>query len=358
MKVDVNEFWNQIRDELGDLVPDTGELPRLAGRNINHVVRTDRGQYFVKVLLELDSDRRVTNSLGYDHFAARVSAAPRSPRCLVAERELGILIFEYLADVESGAQLMVEERFTPETATALGRAVATLHLGEVALTPGELVSLPAPYPELLRGFPLHGLPELTGGELKAWSLLQADDAVRAALTDLNARSRAVPSAPVHGDLRVDQVLVDAEGRPWIIDWEEFGAADPARDTGSFLGEWLYRTVLDIPTSRGDGVELPDGSSTADLVGRGHAKLARLRPITEAFWQSYHRTRATAGRPVDDDFSHRTAGFVGWHLLDRFVAGSALSGHLPAIHRAAAGVGRAALLNPVGVLELLGLEEPR
>ena len=352
MALEFAQLWEAVAQrELGALTLAPGRDAALPGRNSNQVVHTENGSYFVKVLGHGDQERRVRNSLAYDLFtdANPGTDLPQSPRCLVAEPEHGLLIFEHVPAAESGAALMVEERFHAADAERLGAQVATLHLTSTRHTPGPVPSWPSPNPGTLDGLPLRALPGLTGGELKAYGLLQGDEAVVRGLRKLAGDCADAEPTPVHGDLRVDQLLFD-EGI-WVIDWEEFGTADAARDTGTFLGEWIYRTVLDIPTARGDGVALPAEVAAPDIVARGYAKLQRLRPIAMAFWQGYRNRR-----PVDDAFVDRTARLIGWHLLDRFVAGSTMTSTLPAIHRAAAGVGRAALLNPEGVIELLGLQE--
>lgn len=159
MSLSVNDFWQHVRDDFGDLVPNPGsEDISLPGRNQNHIVTTDRGQYFVKVLISTDAERRARNSASYDAFAERVPGAPRSPRCLVADSEVGVLVFECLSRLRSGAQLMVDEQFDPGLATRLGASIAALHLGDPDLTPGPLSTLPAPHPRLLESFPSRPSP--------------------------------------------------------------------------------------------------------------------------------------------------------------------------------------------------------
>lgn len=363
MTLPLTELWQAVAEaDFGALTAAPRRDAGLPGRNTNQIVATERGSYFVKLLGHGERSRRVQNSLGYDRFV-RANAGldlPRSPRCLLAEPEHGLLIFEQITDAESGAALMVEERFDTALAHRLGAQLAHLHQAPATAAAGRLTSWPSPNPAVLEGLPLHLVGELTGGELKAYGLLQSDPEVVRSLRDLAQQCATAEPTPVHGDLRVDQLLIGrtdpTSATPdaptlWVIDWEEFGLADPARDTGTFLGEWLYRTILDIPTSRGDGVALPDAVDTGDIVGRGYAKLQRLSPIVTQFWRGYREQR-----PIGRDFTERTARLIGWHLLDRFMAGSSMSATLPAIHRAAAGVGRAALLNPNGVIELLGLED--
>ncbi|MBT1192995.1 class V lanthionine synthetase subunit LxmK [Rhodococcoides kroppenstedtii] len=337
--------------------PPNGPEERLVGRNANYRIDTDSGSWFVKKFRFSDAPDSLARCLAYDEvLAAHPDAGlPRSPSCVVADPDLAVLVQEYVDGAESGTMLMVDQRFTPAVAATLGRTVARLHSLELPDLPvRDDRPTPAPAVGLLSGIPLRHVRHLTGGELAAYGLIQADavlcDALRALASD-SAAAAAAATTPIHGDLRADQVLVRGDD-VWVVDWEEFGAGDPARDTGSFLGEWLYRAVLDIPTARGGGDALARGGSADAVLRRGREKARALAPISRAFWLAYRAERA-----VDDDFVRRTGAFAGWHLLDRLLAGAATNAVLPAIHRAAAGVGRSGVLNPAGVHALLGTEQP-
>lgn len=349
--VAITEGFTALAEQngLGSLTGDVGT--RLFGRNANYRVATDRGDYFVKKFQYADAEVKLRNCLAYDTFASRFPDAgmPRSPRCLVADTELGVLVQEFRTDAKSGAELMVEELFDPTLAAEVGTALAVLHGRSVEglqRTPER--PTPAPSIRLLDGIPLRHVQHLTGGELQAYGLLQADDELVTALNALAEASRNAKHTAVHGDLRVDQILVDEH--VWFVDWEEFGTGDPARDTGSFLGEWLYRAVLDIPTSRGGSPAMERADGAATVIRRGHDKARALAPIPRAFWNAYREVGN-----VDDEFVRRTGSFAGWHLLDRLVAGAVTNAVLPAMHRAAAGVGRSAVLDPHGIYRFLGLE---
>jgi hypothetical protein len=68
-----------------------------------------------------------------------------------------------------------------------------------------------------------------------------------------------------------------------------------------------------------------------------------------FWRAYTQVRPD----IDPGLPVRATAFAGWHLLDRLVAGALSSARLSAIQRAAAGVGRAALVNPEKFATTLG-----
>lgn len=55
----------------------------------------------------------------------------------------------------------------------------------------------------------------TGGPLAEWALSRLPDLAR---KEQNALDRATAEGIVHGDLRADNILIDADGKVWIIDW--------------------------------------------------------------------------------------------------------------------------------------------
>jgi hypothetical protein len=146
------------------------------------------------------------------------------------------------------------------------------------------------------------------------------------------------------------VLV-TDGVTYLNDWEEFRLGDPARDVGGFAGEWLYRAVLGLPPETDDRLTPVVEATDAEIVERGVRELTRLRPRIRSFWSGYRTARPT----VDPELAERATAFAGWHLLDRLFAVAVERPRLLAVQRAAAGVGRTALLAPDRFTTTLGLE---
>ncbi|CAM5674675.1 Aminoglycoside phosphotransferase family protein OS=Streptomyces alboniger OX=132473 GN=CP975_34890 PE=4 SV=1 [Streptomyces alboniger] len=190
----------------------------------------------------------------------------------------------------------------------------------------------------------------TGAFVQAWGLLQRDAALLEGLERLRATEAEVARVPVHGDLRLDQFLL-AENAFYVNDWEEFRLGDPARDVGAYVGEWLHRAVLRIPAQETD-----DAFSAVltheEVVARGSEELDRVLPLVSAF----HRGYREGGGPDDDGLVVRATSYAGWHLIDRLIASTRESGRLSAIVRAAAGIGRTALLDPRSFVSTVGLGE--
>ncbi|MFJ7064780.1 class V lanthionine synthetase subunit LxmK [Streptomyces sp. NPDC101115] len=336
---------------VGTMVRDSVTSP--IGRNDAWAGPTTSGrEVFVKRLTgaRADVEARLRRMLAFEEYAkeARPPELFR-PAFLGADSDRHIVAFERVVDAENGAQLMVDEVFTGEQAYRIGRVIGRLHgTPPVGTVEVEQVAPPFPPVPFLRGLPMSVYVRSSAGELEAWRLLQNDDVLVRALERLREWEADAPRVPSHCDFRVDQLLVRPEAI-YVADWEEFRLADPARDVGAFAGEWIYRSVLDLVTNRGDDVFV-DMEFTHDMVlRRGAEKMRRLLPLVGEFWRGYRDVLPE----VDETLAVRATAFAGWHLLDRLVAGALSTSRLTGIQRAAAGVGRAAVVNPERFAATLG-----
>ncbi|MFG1704115.1 class V lanthionine synthetase subunit LxmK [Nonomuraea sp. M3C6] len=329
------------------------------GRNEVWAGRTGSGRkVFVKRLIGGDdATPRLRRILTFERFkAARPLLADqvRTPGFLGADEDAGLVAFDFMDEARNGAEAMIEESFGDELARQVGEAIGHLHNAGPQAGEG-LDDGPFPLPDLrlLRGLPLEMWQHLSYGELESWSILHGDsELMRGILALCEGESRA-PKVPVHGDFRVDQLLLPEDGGFQITDWEDFRLGDPARDVGAFAGEWLFRSILDIVSARGDEVVFEAAEFTHEMVlQRGAEKIERLRPRIHGFWQGYRAVRTR----LDDEFAVRATAFAGWHMMDRLLASGARSGKLSGIQRAAAGIGRTALLRPARFTIALGLED--
>ncbi|MET7934802.1 class V lanthionine synthetase subunit LxmK [Streptomyces sp. NPDC005322] len=331
-----------------------------AGRNDNRVGVTDTGHaVFVKRLdpAQPDAAARFRRLVRFEtRLGGSGQGGPlQSPPCLGWDEDELIVVFEWLKDARSGADLAKEEAFGDELAHAAGRVIASLHsLPAPPAPPDEPPEDQPPLPPLdfFEALPLAYHTRASGASLEAWRLLQNDAELIAGLRELRRQEAAAEHRPAHCDLRLDQLLRHGDTL-WLCDWEEFRtAADPARDIGGFVGEWLHRAVLDIP-SQDPGASGPAPQlSHRDVVERGVRELERLRTKNAAFWKGY---REEAG-PTDPGLPARATAFAGWHLLDRMFAAAEQRPKLTAIDRAAAGIGRSAVLRPARFAGTLGLED--
>lgn len=369
-------------------------LSAFPGRNDNWAGTTDRGrEVFVKRIggERGESLTRFRRVLAFERTAAAASgpAFPR-PALIGSDEDARLLVFELVKDASSGSDLSSDDRFDPPLARRVGRLVGALHemrpaAGvELDRTPCALPPLP-----LLDALPWSYYAKASAGTLEAWRLMQGDGALHGALRELRAREATAPQVPVHGDFRLDQLLIGAggSGEVQITDWEEFRAGDAARDLGAFAGDWLYRAVLKVPSNIQQAPGVP--VSHQEIVSAGVVELAKVTPLIAAFWDGYRQVRTAgtaqdagpaaaepapdpgsapgpgtgsasvsgsgAGFAPDPTLLARATAFAGWHLLDRMLASAAHSSRLSAAERAAAGIGRTALLTPEAFVSVLGWE---
>ncbi|NUR05174.1 MAG: hypothetical protein HOY79_54340 [Streptomyces sp.] len=350
---------DSLLERLGFGAFDRATLASAPGRNDAWTGTTAEGRkVFAKRLRGPEDDvrGRMARLLAFESFAGgdRLGAL-NHPALLGSDPDAGLVVFECIDGAQNGAELMVDQTFDDALAFAAGQAIGSVHAADpgAAELETEPPSLPAAH--LLRGIPEGLFDNISFGQISAWSLMQNDPELIEGVEALLDAERHAEKVPAHCDLRVDQFLV-RNGVLYIADWEEFRLADAARDIGGFTGEWLYRSILDIVTTRGEA----EGSSTFvdfelthDLiVSRGVEKLERLRPRIENFWHGYRSVRPN----VDPGLRERATAFAGWHALDRLMASASRTARLSGIERAAAGVGRAALLAPSRFATTLGLEE--
>lgn len=328
--------------ELGLGAP-AGDGSAPAGRNRNWAGSTTSGlRVFVKHLDGGPRDARRRLRRTVEFAAAMQSAGLPTPRPLGACDEHFVLVSELIDDATSGAELALADTFDPQLAATAGEIVARLH-SSPADAASDTSRPPLPDPDLLSAIPLATYLRLSNAELTFWRLVQSDPAIAASVSRLLADSDRAPRVPAHCDLRLDQFLRSGD-RLLLTDGEEFRSADPARDVGSFAGEWLFRSIAGLVTDP----EIATADE-AQIIGTAVRRLAERRPIVASFWTAY----AEVCDP-DPGLAARATAFAGWHLLDRAAAGASRSARLAAPLRAAMGVGRQALATPERFAPTIGL----
>jgi hypothetical protein len=300
-----------------------------------------------------DADRRFRRSLAFEHTVGMTTPGWfATPRCIGSDEGARLLAFEYIEAAKSGADLAMSSEFDDDLAYHVGLAIGELHASPADAEPGQPGPLPdrtaprMPSAEFLEELPVGVYASCSAAELQAWRLMQRDGPLAEAIGLLLTRQSRAAATPAHCDLRLEQVLF-AAGRLYLCDWEEFRIADPARDVGSFAGEWLHQAITSMAAGDGDG----DGLSHTEIVRRMTAGIERQRPRVVAFWAGYRQARPAA----DLDLAIRATAFAGWHMFDRMLAVARRFARLRAIDRAAAGVGRTMLLSPAAHAVTLGLE---
>ncbi|MEU6103046.1 class V lanthionine synthetase subunit LxmK [Streptomyces flaveolus] len=346
----------------------TEDVESLFGRNENWAGTTSAGVgVFVKrVSLDggpEDAALRIARSRSFaTMIAAYASPDLHTPELVGDDDTSRVLVFRLLDATRTFAELSADGELDAALARRAGRAVGVLHgLGEAldGTAPADgLDRSPFPFPSLglLRALPLGGFMGLTFAEVTLWRILHGDTELTDALAALRRSEAAAPQVTAHCDLRFDQFLL-SHGTLHLTDGEEFRWSDAARDIGSLTGEWLFRAVTGLTSPERDASPATLAVREAtheEIIARGVAEMDRVRPLISAFWAGYRSTRTTA----DPQLAVRATAFAGWHMIDRAMATAGRGSRLPAVTRAAMGVGRTALLAPQNFVGALGLEERR
>lgn len=344
-----------LRLELGEFRPET--LTSFGGRNDNWAGTTTNGsQVFVKTAARslAGVSPELDRALAFERLALHLpeGSALRVPQHLGSDRAGSVSAYQLLPGARSGSEVAIDGGFDEVLCSTAGRALATLHrLDPEALA---LDRSPPPLPPLswLDGFPWEQVHDRSMAQIAAWQLVQQDLEVVSALRELREKERSAPKTPAHCDVRFDQFIVH-NGNLYLCDWEECRMADPARDVGAFIGEWLFQATYTVftPTSP-DAPPLNAVPDHQGLVERGAANLRSHLPNVAAFWVGY-----LAEREPDPGLPERATAFAGWHLFDRLIATAQAHAVLSPVARAAAGVGRTLLLNPAAATQLLQIELP-
>ncbi|WP_081809712.1 class V lanthionine synthetase subunit LxmK [Amycolatopsis keratiniphila] len=309
------------------------------GRHHNWVGTTESGiEVFVKYMPPDSPDSTAALHRLITLESAGWSPVAR-PRCLGWEADTGLMVFELVTPAFDGGQLADNDALDEATAGELGRLVAKLH--DAPCPPWLDTSRPRLPPSAeLEALPVDAFRNAHAGELELWQLVQKDQQLVEAirwLCDVPA-----PHTPTHCDLRLSQFIIAGDD-VYLADWEELRLADPARDVGAFVGEWLFRSVLGITSDKGK-------MDHDAIVSQGTKQFSSVRPLITAFWNSYVTTRQCP----DADLALRATAFAGWHQFDRALGAAYGQSRLLPIERAAAGIGRAVLLSPERLIATLGL----
>ncbi|MGP3931787.1 phosphotransferase [Nonomuraea sp. KM88] len=273
-----------------------------------------------------DTAERFSRALHFAEFAGfgDNSLAARTPALVASEEGARLLIYDYRSG-PSAFELPVDDELCREC----GQLIALLHSRD--LTAGiSAAPLARPALDEFRALPLRSYLGASGGELAMWRLLQQDTALISAIAALLALEDDAPRVPAHCDLRLDQFRRDEEGL-YLTDWEEFRAADPARDVGSLAGDIVYQALCGALSGK---------AGAGDLGQRLDSAFGRARGHVSAMWESY-----LASVDVDPTgLAERAGRFAGWHLIDRTLALTQISGRLPAKGKVMLGVGQMLLLS--------------
>jgi aminoglycoside phosphotransferase (APT) family kinase protein len=249
----------------------------VATRHRHRLEGRDGGRLFTKLAedpRERDELRREAEIL--ELLDRRLpSTALLAPACMGWSEDDGALRLQAVEGEDLAGRLLASGVLDAGVTDALGTALAVLHAEGRAATdqwPGNARSAPV---GVHRPTPADN-HRYSAGALDVLILLQQSAPLCAHLDRL-----CVPpplETLVHGDVRLENVLVAAPSTLRLVDWEFAGAGEALWDTACFvascLGAWLW-SIPQIPAVSPDR-----------LVHEATLPLAAIRPGLMAFWTAY------------------------------------------------------------------------
>lgn len=223
------------------LVEQGAEVREVTRRNANFTVQIDDGGVFVKT----PRDQIARSTLAHEHdMLHRLSATPypKVPRPLAKDEVSGALVMEYFPNyLPLKTHVLTKGNAPLRWANRAGRALAQLHGRTVGGVP-EAMEMPVfrwLYPDAAE------VVQATSAVQDLQRRLQNDAGCHPCIATLRTSSR--PTCWVHGDLRLENVIVAEDSDfPILVDWEFAGAGDPARDLGTLLGSFLSLGLMPPP----------------------------------------------------------------------------------------------------------------
>ncbi|MFI8569076.1 phosphotransferase [Rhodococcus sp. NPDC078407] len=321
-----------------------------AGRNDSAIITfDDETKVFFKQIRGIGGEARYARSAAFFDALDVEVLGFSTPGLLASDDDALAALYEFVDDGPDASQRFRAGEIGTVEYVRIGSLLAQLHGARVVRADRIDHSVPPLPPTGINAIPVELYAQSTMGQLDMWKLLQGDAELRSALSRLIVDGRQVDRSPVHGDLRLDQIVLGASA--WILDWEEFRLGDPARDVGGVLGELFYYRMRRIVDGASD--DLTEGLTHEEVMRRGAGLLAESLPDMQTVWKSYLGTASCLGDGAS--FSARCVGYFGWQLFDRALASGTAFGRVSALDRALAGIGREAMVRNERYVSALGLE---
>ena len=261
-------------------------------RNRNFkVIRNGGTGLFVKQMRDMQTDAMLTlkrEAACYELARDDATLRRLMPRLVRYDENRHVIVVDLLPEAESLLNYHTRHRgFPVEIGRMLGEGLGLYHTRAGALIESERLKqlLARQIPLILTlsrgGHAMLGRFGRVGPAISA--LLQQHKDFEGYLDTLGAEWRF--DSLVHGDMKWDNVLVypTPSGLDFrIVDWEMADIGDAAWDVGAVLQSFLSVWILSMP--------IASGVPPQAYVSMAAQPLEAMRPVLEAFWNTYARTR--------------------------------------------------------------------
>lgn len=231
--------------------------------------------------------------------------ADLAPRCILHDRATDVLLLEYVqaSTVRDRWQNLAADAYAW---ASLGTVFARLHTTGTR-APEWAHRLLGSFGELVPSAqPLHpaDLIEATQGQLLIIRAIQSEPLIGSRLAEL---SSATQPTVIHGDARLDNILVQDDGEVRLIDFELSRVGDPLYDLGTLVGSVIEHNA----TSSAQELEEKAGQFLERVV---RSSYLQVRSIIAGYRVTARHE--SADLPSPEDFLSRLSAYVGVYLLHR------------------------------------------
>ncbi|TPR12310.1 phosphotransferase [Apilactobacillus timberlakei] len=318
------------------------QLSLRKGRNILLMSNKSESNLLVKKLVGEHEDkiRRINNIRNWDNILLHENI--RSPKLVNIDLDKYVVKHKYIDDSVSldsilNSNLIKNKDFIYEAMLILSK-IHSINIDDVDINQSNTKTN---HKSPLETMNVNDYKNCSGGELELFSMLQHDLPLLKKLS----MDYEYDIAPIHGDIRLDQFLIDNCQKLWIIDFEEFCYGDITKDIAGIIGSLIFNSLLGVFSK-----SIPDlfnkDDINDDFLKRGSEELDKLTPILKKAIDIYERKRNTK-------INIKTLSInVGWFLLERVISRSKLTFKLSEIDKAIAGIGRQSIIYPETFISLL------
>jgi aminoglycoside phosphotransferase (APT) family kinase protein len=251
----------------------------VANRHPHRLEHRDGRRVFAKLATDRDETEELRREAGvYALLARRFGAYARlAPACLGWSQADGALYLEAVDGEDLAVRTAEAGVMDAAVAAAFGEALAALHaVGRDAADewPGDARSAPVG----LHRPTSTEMHEYSAGALQVVVALQRSAPLCAHLDRLCVRPE--PDTLIHGDARLENVIVGESSGLYLVDWEFAGAGEALWDPAFFVASCLGAWISSIPSVPGVPPEC--------LLAEAELPINVIRPALAAFWSSYRR----------------------------------------------------------------------
>lgn len=317
--------------------------------NSRNLVKIDtiEGKHILnKVLIgeENDVERRTLNLKKWDEFIKSHDLV-KSPE--IKSIDSNNIYYQFI-DNATTLEDMIENKKPESMASYLIRAARILSkINSIEINYDNFNQSVLANVELLYALSQKQYVNCSGAELQLYSLLQNDTDLISKLDSYRKKINKNVLGFCHGDIRLDQFLVDSQDNIWTIDFEECGVNDTMSDLGSLIGSIFFHALYSSFS-----VEIKEAPNEEKInegfMKKGQEKLQMYRDIIRKMINEYESRRTI-------DYTD-LAVQVGWFLIERIVSRASFSTRLSELDKAIAGIGRNLVIYPSIMLDYLEMEE--